>query len=150
MAILLNRGNSRAPLCQCCFRQQKLKLLSMSAHGTQRMTDTYSSVQRRYNFFTLPFQLADRLCCDGWHKRAAPQSLDQIPVTDQCQANTILKLLVCREAICTICSANCTICRVSSDLYSYSTTQHRRRAMLVGMDAIFVQHVHALTCSVNF
>ena len=50
-------------------------------------------------------------------------------------------------------SVNCTTCSANSDLYKslstaqHSTAQHRQRAMLVGMGAILVQHLHALTCN---
>ena len=84
---------------------------------------------------------------NGWYGRAARQSCSlrlpvRIQVTDQCWTNTSLKL--CREAACTICSANCTICRLNSDLYTFRATQHRRGAMLAGMDTILVQQLHAL------
>ena len=90
-----------------------------------------------------PFQVPDRLSCNCLHWRLARQSPVRIPVTDLCRAKTSLKL--CWEAACTICSANSTICRVNSDLCNYSTTQHRRRAMLVEIDVILAQHPHELT-----
>ena len=56
--------------------------------------------------------------------------------------NTSLKL--CREADGTICTTKHT----DTDWRAEQTRQHRRGAMLVGMDVIppLVQHLHALTC----
>ena len=94
------------------FFSAKIKIVvSLCAAGTQPMADTYYSVQRRYRFLPAPFEVADRRSCNGCHGRAAHQSLVWIPVTDLFQAetaNTSLKLLVCCEEDCTICSVKYT------------------------------------------
>ena len=72
--------------------------------------------------------------------RAARQSRVRIPATDETR-NTSSKL--CREAVFTICRAKHT----DTD-WRAAQTQHRRGAMLVGMDVMppRVQNLHALTC----
>ena len=85
-------------------------------------------------YFTLPFQVPDTRTARGQHGPAARQS--RVRILAAKTRNTSLKL--CREADCTIC----TLWRAAQ------TRQHRRGAMLVGMDVIppLVQHLHALTC----
>ena len=101
-------GVPSAPLRQCCFCQQNLKLLSVQLERNrwQILTAVYSGACGGTFVSSVPFQVADRRSCNGWHGRAASQSRFRIPGTE-CLANTSLKL--CREAGSTICSANCTI-----------------------------------------
>ena len=126
--------------------------VSLLPQRTQRMADSFRGRpgQSRTGggtiYFTLPFQVPDTRTARGQHGPAARQSRVRIPATDSVRAetrNTSLKL--CREADCTVRSAPSK--HKDTDRRA-AQTQHRRGAMLVGIDVIppVVQHLHALTC----
>ena len=105
-AILLDLGEPNAWLCQCCFRQHKSKLLSLSlcAAGTQLMVETFHIVFRRYIILT-----SAHLRC--W--QAELHRLAQVGGTSVTGSNPVhwpmlgkTNLKLCREAACKICSAN--------------------------------------------
>ena len=104
---MFNLGPPSAPIRQCCFPLQKLKLMSLSAQLERNRWQVLTSVCSGGTLSTpVPFQVDDRRSCNGWHGRAARQSRVRIPATDSFRAehrNTSLKL--CREADCTNCSA---------------------------------------------
>ena len=105
--FLLNLGHPIAPPHHSRFRQPNLKLLSLSVQLEHKRWQILTVVCSGGTVcFTVPFQVDDRRSCNGWHGRAARQSLVQILVTDPFLAETANTCLtLCSEADCTVCSA---------------------------------------------
>ena len=84
-AVLLNLGDTIAPLHYCRFRQPNLKLLSHSAQLERNAWQILAAVCSGGTLSSpVPFQVDDSLrhSCNGWHGRAARQSRDRIPASD--------------------------------------------------------------------
>ena len=74
-----------APLHHCRFRQPNLKLLSLFAQLERNAWQILAAVCSGGTLSessTSPFQVDDRMSCNGWHGRAARQSRVRIPATD--------------------------------------------------------------------
>ena len=69
----INLGVPSASLCQCCFRQQNLKFLSVQLERNRWQISRAVSSGGTF-VSSAPFQVADRRSFNGWHWRAACQS----------------------------------------------------------------------------
>ena len=118
-AIMFNLGPPSAPIRQCCFPLQKLKLLTLSA---QQECNRWQILTVVCSGGTLsspaPFQVDDRRSCNGWHGRAARQSPVRTPVTDHFRAQTAKSnLKLCCEADCTFVGRAWILCRIHHEAH---------------------------------